>query len=151
MSAWHDRVGDLTLFEALTGGAFNVKTGNIAGNLTKICQKSQMPGGLPGGGWAVLELTGTLGSISLYLAMLRMSNGVSNTFALCPMRRIFTGFDVAFLIVALVDFRKLAKGNKHSGRETVCKAKPFLWSIRSLPNDAMWNLLILLACTLISC
>ena len=50
MSAWHDRVGDLTLFEALTGGAFDVKTGNIAGNLTKICQKSQMPGGLPGGG-----------------------------------------------------------------------------------------------------
>ena len=50
MSAWHDRVGDLTLFEALTGGAFDVKTGNIAGNLTKIFQKSQMPGGLPGGG-----------------------------------------------------------------------------------------------------
>jgi len=30
------RVGDLTLFKALTGGAF----GNIAGNLTKIFQKS---------------------------------------------------------------------------------------------------------------
>ena len=28
--------------------------------LTKIFQESQMPGGLPGGGgWAVLELTGT--------------------------------------------------------------------------------------------
>ena len=53
-----------------------------------------------------------LGSVSLYLAMLRMSNGVSNTFALCPMRRIFTGFDVAFLIVALVDFRKLAKDSQ---------------------------------------
>ena len=50
MSAWHDRVGDLILFEALTGGALDVKTGNIAGNLTKIFQKSQMPGGLPGGG-----------------------------------------------------------------------------------------------------
>ena len=50
MSAWHDRLGDLTLFEALTGGALDVKTGNIAGNLTKIFQKSQMPGGLPGGG-----------------------------------------------------------------------------------------------------
>ena len=60
MCAWHDRVGDLTLFEALTGGVFDVKTGNIAGNLTNIFQKSQMPGGLPGGGWAVLELTGTL-------------------------------------------------------------------------------------------
>ena len=50
MCAWHDRVGDLTLFEALTGGVFDVKTGNIAGNLTNIFQKSQMPGGLPGGG-----------------------------------------------------------------------------------------------------
>ena len=56
MSAWHDRVGDLTLFEALTGGAFDRGNGNIAGNLTKIFQKSQMPRG----GWAVLELTGTL-------------------------------------------------------------------------------------------
>ena len=43
-------VGDLALFEALTGGAFDRLTGNIAGNLTKIFQKSQMPGGLPGGG-----------------------------------------------------------------------------------------------------
>ena len=35
MSAWHDRVlGDLTLFEALTGGAFDRQNGNIAGNLT---------------------------------------------------------------------------------------------------------------------
>ena len=50
MSAWHDRVGDLTLFEALTGGAFDRLTGNIAGNLTKNFQKSPMPGGLPGGG-----------------------------------------------------------------------------------------------------
>ena len=50
MSAWHDRVGDLTLLEALTGEVFDVKTGNIAGNLTKIFQKSQVPGGLPGGG-----------------------------------------------------------------------------------------------------
>ena len=52
---------DLTLFEAPTGGAFDRLTGNIAGNLTKIFQKSQMPGVCPGGGgWAVLELTGTL-------------------------------------------------------------------------------------------
>ena len=43
-------MGDLTLFEALTGGVFDRLTGNIAGNLTKIFQKSQMPGGLPGGG-----------------------------------------------------------------------------------------------------
>ena len=53
-------MGDLTFFEALTGGAFDPLTGNIAGNLTKSFQKSQMPGGLPGGAWAVLELTGTL-------------------------------------------------------------------------------------------
>ena len=92
-----------------------------------------------------------LGSVSVYLAMLRMSNGVSNAFALCPMRNIFTGFDVALLIVALVDFRKLAKDSKHSGRETVCKAKPFLWSTCSLQNDAMRNLLILLTYILISC
>ena len=50
MSAWHDRVVDLTLFEALTGGAFDRQNGNIAGNLTKIFQKSQMPRSLPGGG-----------------------------------------------------------------------------------------------------
>ena len=43
-------MGDLTLFEAQTGGAFDRRTGNIAGNLTKIFQKSQMPGGLPGVG-----------------------------------------------------------------------------------------------------
>ena len=60
MGAWHDRVVDLTLFEALTGGAFDRQNGNIAGNLTKIFQKSQMPRGFPEGEWAVLELTGTL-------------------------------------------------------------------------------------------
>ena len=43
-------MGDLTLFEAQTGGAFDRLTGNIAGNLTKIFPKSQMPRGLPGGG-----------------------------------------------------------------------------------------------------
>ena len=50
MSAWHDGVVDLTLFEPLTGGEFDRQNSNIAGNLTKIFQKSQMPGGLPGGG-----------------------------------------------------------------------------------------------------
>ena len=53
-------MGDFTLFEALTGGAFDRVNCNIAGNLIKIFQKSHMPGGLPGGAWAVLELTGTL-------------------------------------------------------------------------------------------
>ena len=67
MSAWLDRVGDLTLFEALTGGAFDRQNGNMAGNLTKIFQKSQMPRGLPGGGgWAVLELTGTLSPVTVF-------------------------------------------------------------------------------------
>lgn len=53
---------------ALTGGVFDRllknKTGNIAGNLTKIFPKSQTPRGFPGGGggegWVVLELIGTL-------------------------------------------------------------------------------------------
>ena len=61
MSAWHDREGDLTLFEALTGGAFDRQNGNIAGNLTKIFQKkSNAPGfARVGGAWVVLDLTGT--------------------------------------------------------------------------------------------
>ena len=50
MSAWHDGVVDLTLFEPLTGGEFDRQNSNIAGNLTKIFQKSQMPQGLPRGG-----------------------------------------------------------------------------------------------------
>ena len=49
MSAWRDRVGDLTLFEALTGGAFDRLNWQHSGNLTKIFQKSQIPRGLPGG------------------------------------------------------------------------------------------------------
>ena len=55
-------MGDLTLFEALTGGAFDRPNWHIAGNLTKVFQKSQMPRGLGGFGrfWKVLELTGTL-------------------------------------------------------------------------------------------
>ena len=46
-------MGDLTLFEAITGGAFD-----------QIFQKSSAPGFALGGGgeggWAVLELTGAL-------------------------------------------------------------------------------------------
>ena len=49
MSAWRDRVGDLTLFEALTGGAFDRQNGNIAGNLTKIFKKVKCPGVCRGG------------------------------------------------------------------------------------------------------
>ena len=56
------RVGDLTLFEALTGGAFDLlncqKRGEFDQNFSK---KVKCPGVCPGGGgWAVLELPGTL-------------------------------------------------------------------------------------------
>ena len=43
-------MGDLTLFEAQAGGAFDRLTSKIAGNLTKIFQKSHMPWGFPWGG-----------------------------------------------------------------------------------------------------
>ena len=43
-------MGDLTLFEALTGGAFDRLDWQHGGDLTKIFQKSQMPRGLPGRG-----------------------------------------------------------------------------------------------------
>ena len=58
---------DLTLLKALTGGAFDRLNWHIVGHVTEIFQKSQMPGGLPGGGggWAVLELTSTLQCRSL--------------------------------------------------------------------------------------
>ena len=38
------------LREALTGGAFDRKTGNIVGNLTKFFLKVKCPGVCPGGG-----------------------------------------------------------------------------------------------------
>ena len=41
------RVGDLILFEALTGGAFDRLNWQNSGNLTKTFQKSQMHRGLP--------------------------------------------------------------------------------------------------------
>ena len=71
----------MTLFEALTGGAFDRLTGHIAGNLTKIFPKSQMPRGLPGGGWAVLELTGTLPScVPLLLLQERLITPLNFTY-----------------------------------------------------------------------
>ena len=61
MSAWRDRVGDLTLFEALTGGAFDRLNWQHSGEFDQnFSQKSNAPGFARGeGGWAVLELTGT--------------------------------------------------------------------------------------------
>ena len=52
-------MGDLTLFKALTGGALDRLNWQHSGEFDQIFQKSQMPRGLPGGAWAVLELNGT--------------------------------------------------------------------------------------------
>ena len=41
---------DLTLCEALTGGAFDCLNWQHSGEFDQIFQKSQMPRGLPGGG-----------------------------------------------------------------------------------------------------
>ena len=60
MSAWHDRVGDLTLFEALTGGAFDRQNWQHSGEFDQnFSKKSNAPGFARLRGWAVLELTGT--------------------------------------------------------------------------------------------
>ena len=54
-------MGDLTLFEALTGGAFDRLNWQHSGELDQnFSKKSNAPGFARGGGWAVLELTGTL-------------------------------------------------------------------------------------------
>ena len=51
MSAWHDRVGDLTLFEALMGGAFDCQNWQHSGEFDQNFSKSQMPpGGMDGFG-----------------------------------------------------------------------------------------------------
>ena len=56
--------GDLTLFEALTGGAFDrlnwQHSGEFDQHFSKFFKKVKCPGVCPGGGWVVLELTGTL-------------------------------------------------------------------------------------------
>ena len=45
MSAWHDRVGDLTLFEALTGGAFDRQNWQNSGEFDQnFSKKSNAPG-----------------------------------------------------------------------------------------------------------
>ena len=54
-------MGDLTLFEALTGGAFDRLNWQHSGEFDQnFSKKSNAPGFARGGGWAVLELTGTL-------------------------------------------------------------------------------------------
>ena len=60
MSAWHDRVGDLTLFKALTGEAFDRQHWQHSGEFDQTFpKKSNAPGFARLGGCAVLELTGT--------------------------------------------------------------------------------------------
>ena len=53
--------GGLTLFEALTGGAFGRLNWQHSGVFDQnFFKKSNAPGFVRGGAWAVLELTGTL-------------------------------------------------------------------------------------------
>ena len=57
-------MGNLTLFEALTGGAFDSISCQHSGAFDHcFWKKVEMPGGLPGGGggggWAPLDMTDT--------------------------------------------------------------------------------------------
>ena len=52
MSAWHDRVGYLTLFEALMGGAFDRQNWQHSGEFDQnFSKKSNAPGFARRGGW----------------------------------------------------------------------------------------------------
>ena len=54
MSAWHDRVGDrdLTLFETLTGGAFDRQNWQHSGEFNQnFSKESNAPGFARGNGW----------------------------------------------------------------------------------------------------
>ena len=53
-------MGDLTLFEVLTGGAFDRLNWQHSGEFDKKFSKKSNAPGFARGGWAVLELTGTL-------------------------------------------------------------------------------------------
>ena len=54
-------MGNLTLCEHLTGGKFDSISCQHSEAFDHLFgEKSQMPGGLPGGGWAPLDLTDTL-------------------------------------------------------------------------------------------
>ena len=58
------RVGDLTLFEALTGGAFDRLNRQHSGEFDQdFSKKSNAPRGLRGRRWTILELNGTLQAI----------------------------------------------------------------------------------------
>ena len=57
MSAWHDRVGDLTLFQALTGGAFDHRkwqhSGEFEQNFSKKSNASGFARGWGMGGFGI--------------------------------------------------------------------------------------------------
>ena len=53
-------MGDLTLFEALTGGAFDRLNWQQSGEFDQNFSKNLNAPGFARGGWAVLELSGTL-------------------------------------------------------------------------------------------
>ena len=53
-------MGDLTLFEALTGGAFDRLNWQHSGEFDQNFSKKSNAPAFARGGWAVLELTGTL-------------------------------------------------------------------------------------------
>ena len=60
---------DLALFEALTGGAFDRLNWQHSGEFDKNFSKKSNAPGFARGGWAVLELTGTLGlMVSFFIA-----------------------------------------------------------------------------------
>ena len=56
-------MGDLTLLEALTGGAFDRLNWQHSGEFDRKFSKKSNARGFAGGAWAVLELTGTLTTI----------------------------------------------------------------------------------------
>ena len=56
-TAW--RVGNLNLFEAQTGGAFDRLNWQHSGEFDQIFSKKSNAPRFARGGWAVLELTGT--------------------------------------------------------------------------------------------
>ena len=53
-------MGDFTLFEALAGGAFDRLNWQHSGKFDQNFSKKSNASGFARGGWAVLELTGTL-------------------------------------------------------------------------------------------
>ena len=82
MSAWHDRVGDLTLFEALTGGPFDHLNWQHSGEFDQNFSKSQMPGGVMGGFGIdryINQLSNNPAQVLLYVNSIEKWTGMKNT------------------------------------------------------------------------